>query len=31
MWASFAMGILNESDDMVNVVVNYFYNGVGNG
>ena len=26
-----AIGILNEKDDMVNYVVNYFYNGVGNG
>ena len=26
-----AIGILTEKDDMVNYVVNYFYNGVGNG
>ena len=26
-----AIGILNEDDEMVNFVVNYFYNGVGNG
>ena len=26
-----AIGILTENDDMVNYVVNYFYNGVGNG
>lgn len=26
-----SIGILNENDDMVNYVVNYFYNGAGNG
>lgn len=27
----FAIGVLTESDDLVSYVVNYFYNGVGNG
>ena len=31
MCSYFAIGILNEDDEMVNFVVNYFYNGVGNG
>lgn len=31
MCSYLAIGILTENDDMVNYVVNYFYNGVGNG
>ena len=31
MCSYMAIGILTENDDMVNYVVNYFYNGVGNG
>ena len=31
MCSYFAIGILTEDDEMVNFVVNYFYNGVGNG
>ena len=31
MCSYFAIGVLTENDDMVNFVVNYFYNGVGNG
>lgn len=31
MCSYFSIGILTENNDMVNFVVNYFYNGVGNG
>lgn len=31
MCSYMAIGILTENDDMVNYIVNYFYNGVGNG